>query len=115
MLPKHNRLQASWLIDKVRRKGQRFSCKYFRLFIQKRRTDSPNKIAVVISTKVSPKAVERNKLKRKTRAVFTKILPRLKPGYNFVLSYSKGAKKLKIQDIEKELINAFSKKKILKN
>ena len=45
----------------------------------------PAKIGISISTKVSKRAVVRNRLKRQIAAAFQKMLPKLSPGWRLVV------------------------------
>lgn len=45
----------------------------------------PTRIGISISTKVSKRAVIRNKLKRQIRAAFRCLLPKLSPGWRLVV------------------------------
>ncbi|MEN9214084.1 MAG: ribonuclease P protein component [Gloeomargarita sp. DG02_4_bins_56] len=43
-------------------------------------------VGVVVSTKVSKKAVQRNRLKRQIRAALRRLLPRCRPGWQMVVT-----------------------------
>jgi ribonuclease P protein component len=45
----------------------------------------PTRIGISISTKVSKKAVVRNRIKRQLRAAFGSLLPRISPGWLIVV------------------------------
>ncbi len=48
-------------------------------------TQQPTRIGISISTKVSKKAVVRNRIKRQLRAAFGCLLPRISPGWLIVV------------------------------
>ncbi|GAB4285743.1 MAG: hypothetical protein Kow0081_3680 [Candidatus Dojkabacteria bacterium] len=67
MLPKKYRLEKH-RIPEVARKGKRTYFKSFEMrFLKNEKMENP-KICVIVSKKVSKKATERNRLKRKLRA-----------------------------------------------
>lgn len=46
----------------------------------------PSQLAVVVSKKVSRKAVQRNRVKRRIRSALHSLLPQIQPGYWIVIS-----------------------------
>lgn len=79
MLPKQHRLHTSYEIGQVRR-GQRFYSDIATLFVTHSTEAGPAKFAFVVSTKISKKAVDRNRTRRLLRESVHQLLPRVKPG-----------------------------------
>ena len=72
----------------------------------------PTRIGISISTKVSKKAVVRNRIKRQLRAAFRCILPRISPGWLLVVvvqppaARQECATKQFLQELEQLLVAA---------
>lgn len=69
-----------------------------------------SRFAVVIGTKVSKKAVVRNRLKRQVRAIITKHLREIAPGFDVALLIKKEAIGKKSIELEQELIGNLKRK-----
>ena len=73
---------------------------------------SPSRIGISISTKVSKKAVVRNRLKRQIAAVFYELLPKLAPEWRLVVVVKPTAAKQEcgskqfLQELEQLLVKA---------
>jgi ribonuclease P protein component len=77
MLPRKNRLSTDKDVTRVLRKGRAV---FTNLLVLKA---LPNdlaviRLAVVVSTKVHKRAVKRNLIKRRVRAIFQKLIPAIK-------------------------------------
>ena len=73
-----------------------------------------NRFGVIISTKISKKAVVRNKIKRQIKAVIARELEKLKSSYDIVILTQKAIVEANFKDIEAELIKIFTKLKLYK-
>lgn len=60
-----------------------------------------NRIGFIISTKVSKKAVERNRLKRQLRVIFREELAKINPGIDFIVLVLKAALGKTVAELEK--------------
>jgi ribonuclease P protein component len=78
---------------------------------------SPSRIGVSISTKVSKRAVVRNRIKRQILAVFQQLLPHLSPNWDVVIvvhpqaiqcDYPQFLQELKQLLVEAKLLNGHS-------
>jgi ribonuclease P protein component len=84
MLKKTNRITKDKEFDRAFKTGQSFYTKLFG--IKAVNNDLPAvRLGVLVSTKVSKKAVIRNKLKRQIREIIQKELPNLKVGKDLVI------------------------------
>jgi ribonuclease P protein component len=61
------------------------------------------KLVISVSKKISKKAVVRNTIKRRTRAVMRDLIKDMKPGTYMIVAKS-GADKIKGKELEKELL-----------
>ena len=78
-LPKRLRLSDSSQIKKVFKEGQTLNFAFFRIKFLPIDLDWP-KLAVIVSSKVSRKAVIRNKIKRKISEIIRPRISKIKPG-----------------------------------
>jgi ribonuclease P protein component len=88
--------------------GKRFHGRFFSLLIARAATDHP-KFAVVVSKKVSLKAVERNKVKRRMRNALTKLRSHVQKPAALVLSAKADAKKASYAELVRDIESLFSK------
>lgn len=72
-----------------------------------------NRIGIIISNKVSKKAVERNKIRRRIRGVLENNLKTLKPGYDIVIIVSVMAKEKGFTEIEDSIIFNLKRLRLL--
>lgn len=105
MLRKENRLLKTKEFNLVFKKGrfissQSFLLKYYPNFLAKSR------FGFVVSTKVSKKAVVRNRIKRRLREITRKQLPCISAGYDIVIIVKKSATELTFNKM-KEVISGM--------
>lgn len=65
-------------------------------------------VACVVSSKVAPRAVDRNKIKRRCRAVLSEYMKK-SPHLTIVLYTKKGAAKASFDDLKKDIEHLLSK------
>jgi len=63
--------------------------------------------AVVVGVKTAKLATDRNLLKRRARAIFKELAPKLKKNYYYLVILKTGVLKLKFSDLRDGLIKAF--------
>jgi ribonuclease P protein component len=89
MLPKQNRLRARQDFTTVYQKGIRQNRFALGLRAYRRHADyqtqQPLRVGISISTKVSKRAVVRNRIKRRLRAALRQLLPRLNNGWDLII------------------------------
>lgn len=68
-----------------------------------------NRFGIIVSTKISKKSVERNKLKRQIRAVLKQLDKRLVRGYDLIIIVLPAALNQEYGEISQELANILSK------
>jgi ribonuclease P protein component len=108
MFKKENRLTKQKDFDNVFKKGRSVFNKILGLkFIAN--DLNINRFGVIVSNKISKKAVERNKIKRRIREVLQKEDPILKQGYDVVVIALAEVKDKKYQDLEQILKEKLSK------
>lgn len=84
MLPLKNRLRKTKDFEKVFKQGFFVSDKFIAFKVTPNGL-STSRIGFIVSTKISKKAVVRNKIKRRLRAIFTAYLPAMKAGFDIAV------------------------------
>lgn len=72
-----------------------------------------SRVTVVVGTKVSKNATDRNRVKRQYREIIRLMLPRIKTGYDMVLLVSKPALALDYEQKRIRLTGVFKKSGLL--
>lgn len=113
MLAKNNRIRLDKEFDRVFKTGQSFYGKVLGLKV------SPNtlgftRFGIMVSLKVSKKAVIRNKVKRQIRSVISKELPALKTNKDVVIITFPLILDKKFKEIELVLKNGLEKLNLYK-
>ncbi len=107
MLSKKHRINKE-LFKEVFSGGRSFHFKFISLKIAKNK-EKEMRFAFVAPVKTAKKAVDRNKLKRRTRYITAKHLSSFAGGASIIVFLKKGSEKLKFSELEKELLTAFKK------
>ena len=106
MLASENRLRKKSDITRVFEKGRSAAGNF--IFLRFAKNDlSINRFAFVVSSKVSPKSVLRNKVKRRLREIIKKIIPEMRQGFDFVIIAKPGIINKKFENIQKEINEIF--------
>lgn len=113
MLKKETRLRKNKEIESVLKNSKSFYNSDFSLKFKKNNLEN-NRFCIVISAKVSKKAVRRNKLKRRLRSIFYLQKDNLKSGFDFLLISKKGVDEKDFSELEESLLNLLKIAKILK-
>ena len=108
MLPKKNRITKSKDFDNVYKNG--VAARAHHLLI-KAVSNNKNKtrIGVIVGKKVSPKAVTRNKLKRRLRNIFYQKINNIKEGFDIIVIPSPRLKNEEFIKIKESVIKALQK------
>lgn len=85
MLSKKYRLTGKLDFHRVRNKGRLFQGEFFGLAVYKRQDQEPSRFGFIVSTKISKKAVERNRAKRLLRESISFLLNDLNLGFDCVI------------------------------
>ncbi|MDP3954912.1 MAG: ribonuclease P protein component [bacterium] len=113
MLPLKNRLQTRKDFGEAKTKGQKYQSHLFGLLVYPTNSEA-TRFGFIVSTKISKKATQRNKVKRRLRESIKKILPTLKTGYDVVFLGKKELLDKKLSEISVEVINTFGKAGLLR-
>ena len=113
MLPKEYRLKRKKDFEGVFKKGKSRTGDFLILRVVKNNL-KVSRIGVVVSRKVSKKAVLRNKTKRKLREAARADIKKMKPGYDLIFFTKKGIEKKSFSEIKKEVEKLIARAKLFK-
>jgi ribonuclease P protein component len=108
VLLKNYRLKKRNDFDKAFRKGWKFKEDFLSLRVAKN-IFKKSRFGFIVSQKVSKKAVLRNKIKRRLRAIVNMKLPKIKNGLDIVLIANPGLEKKDFWELEEIVENIFKK------
>ena len=100
MLAKKYRLSKDKDIQQVFKKGKIYFSPFFNLKILENSLDN-SRFCIIVSTKISKRAVVRNKTKRQLRTIIHKNIPNIKNNYDFVFFTKPAVTITSYQDLEK--------------
>jgi ribonuclease P protein component len=108
MLPQENRLKKKKDFEKVFKMGKGYREDF--LFLKTTKNNlKESRFGFIVSKKISNKAVIRNKIKRRLRAIIQKKIPRMKKGMDIVIVTLPGIEDKSFQEIEKNVNKIFAK------
>lgn len=114
MLAKTYRLTATSDIELVKKEGRRFNSKNFTVLVLDRKDDAKPRFGFIISTKASPLATVRTKIKRSLHEGLRHILIYVRPGLDMVFIAKPTAARAYTGDLMNEVKQALEKAKLLK-
>jgi len=114
MLNKENRINKDKDFDRAFKTGQSFYSQILGAKLTKNGLES-NRFGILISTKISKKAVVRNHLKRQIREIIRQESPLLKTGYDLVLITLNGIVDKNFQELTSSIRLVFNNLKLYQN
>lgn len=116
MLAKSYRLTKTKDFDKVMKGGKAVYAPILMLKFIKNELNY-SRFGVIVSNKISKKAVKRNLVRRRIREIIRLIFKQIKPGYDFVIIASPKIiiddKVIKYSKIEQVILNLLKKVKLI--
>ena len=109
----NNRLTKDSDFKKIKAFGRSFFSPFFKLRYLANHL-SLSRFAVVVSTKISKKATQRNRLKRQVREIIRLNQNRVKSGYDVVISASGRALGKDYQELERAVLAILAKANLIK-
>ena len=106
MLKKENRIIRNKDFDNIFKGGEKIYGKSFNLIIKKNEFNFV-RIGIIISNKISKKAVVRNKIKRRIRNIFIKNLANIKENVDIIVVTFPGVELTPFFDLKINLENAI--------
>jgi ribonuclease P protein component len=114
MFKKQFRLTRDKEFEKVFKKGKSSYDKSLGIKIVKNELDY-NRFGVIVSTKISKKAVDRNKIKRRLREILKNIYDNIHLGYDVVVIALPLSKEKSFQELEKSVFFSLKRLNLLKS
>lgn len=108
MLPQKLRLNKTKDIENVSKKGKSIGSKFFVLKYLPNSSKN-SRIGFVISTKISKKAVERNKIKRQMREIIRTHINEIPHGYDILFFTKVSIKDVNFSTLEETILKKLSK------
>jgi ribonuclease P protein component len=105
MLPRYLRLRHSLDFQKIRQQGKRWRDGVLTVNLLPNSL-AHNRFGVIVSRQVG-KAVSRNRVKRRLRAVLQRWIPRLKTGYDVIVIAHPASSAMTSQELEEALERLF--------
>lgn len=113
MLKKQNQLTKDKEFDNVFKNGKSSYDKIIGIKVIANNSDN-SRFGILISTKISKKAIERNKIKRQIREIIRLDLEKILSGYDFIIITLAPVLGKTYQELEKSIHNHFKKLKLYK-
>jgi len=110
MLAKQYRLKKQKDFDAVSKEQSFFED--FLVLKKARNSMDISRFGFVVSSKVSKKAVKRNKVKRRLRSIVKDNIHSIITGYDIVIFTKKGIEEKEFKEIEQALINLLKKSNV---
>ena len=102
MLPRKYRLVETKSFERAKKKGSVFQSKSFGMSVFKR-NNAASQFGFIVSTKISKKAVERNRVKRLLRQPLLELLSQIRSGFDVVFLAKKEILKTNREALSKEV------------
>lgn len=109
MLNSRNRLKKKINFARIEIDGKLIQSNSFGIGVYDRKDDDPSHFGFIISTKISKKAVTRNRIKRIMSEVVRENLNKLKKGCDILFLIKHQAAKITKEELEKETYEAITK------
>ena len=113
MLPPKNRLKKKKDFEKVLKEGKGFTEDFLFLKIIKNNFEI-SRVGFIVGKKISKKASQRNKIKRRLREIIRLCLGKIQPGFDLVFLAKPGIEKRDFWELEEMMHKILKKGKILK-
>lgn len=112
MLTKNYRLRKKKEISQVYKYGRNFFSQFIGLKVLNNKLLT-SRFCFVVSNKIVPKAVRRNKIKRQLREIIRLKLKKIKSGADCLIIAKKGINELEYKQKEEEIISLLKKAHLL--
>ena len=112
MLAQKNRLRRKKDFERVLRKGKGLKEDFLILKMVKNNS-SQNRFGFIVGTKISKKAVLRNKLKRRLRELVRGKIEKIKKGFDIILIAQSGLENRDFWELEEIFTKIFRRAKLL--
>lgn len=114
MLPRKNRLSDRTSLLAVKSRGKLFSGRNLSAVVLKKSPEDHPRFGIIVSTKISKLATQRNRIKRLIRSAIYKNLSKIHSGYDILILTKHSIISRTEEEIESDLIRVLGGAKILK-
>ena len=114
MLSKRERLTNSELVL-VKEEGEMRQGRWFGVLLRRGSSKETPKFGLVVSSKVSKRAVERNKIKRKLREAVRRVLPEVARGMQAVVLGGKRVLEVSVVELTEEMKRVLTREGAIKS
>lgn len=111
MLAQNNRLSKKADFEQVFKSGNKVYNQYLNLRFKENGLIYC-RFAIIVSNKISKKATERNKIRRRLKAVISVNLSNFKQNYDIIITVLPALKPLDFPEVKEILLNLLKKSKI---
>lgn len=112
MLLKENRLTQKKDFDKIFKEGKSFFSGIIGIKSTSNEFDF-SRFGIIVSNKISKKAVTRNKIRRQIREIIRLNLENIKKGMDIAIICNQGIEKKTYKEIEREILQILERIKLL--
>ena len=114
MIPRKFRLTGKKEIEVVKNRGRLIqSVNFAFVWLGERGRDGGPRFGLIVSKKISTKAVVRNQIKRRLRFILMQLAPRVKRGYDLLFLTKKSILGIAVPLLEKEVELVLTKEDII--
>lgn len=114
MLPRVNRLKGNGLYVHIKKRGVFYKSTDIKMGVLGREDKDPSRFGVIVSKKISKKAVLRNRIKRVLREMIRNNLKKIKPGSDILVIAGSDLLGLGNEELERQFISLVKRANILK-
>ena len=108
MFPTKNRLIKEKEIEHVFKHGRHFFVRDLGIKFLKNEFDYP-RFAIIVSNKISRKATERNRIKRRLREIIRLVIPKLPQDIDLIVLTRPGIKEIDYEEMKKRVHTCLKK------
>ncbi|MFA6594276.1 MAG: ribonuclease P protein component [Candidatus Buchananbacteria bacterium] len=112
MLAKKYRISQKQEFDKIFKNGKKASSQNFIIRFMKNGLENC-RFSIIVSNKISGKATERNKIKRRVKAILSNNLSNFRENIDLVIIALAPCKKLDFSSVNDDMIKLLTKSKII--
>lgn len=114
MLPRENRIVRKEGFDRIKKEGFSIKNHFFITLFLPRNDSRPSRFGFIVSSKISKKAVDRNRVKRLFRTVISNLISDIREGYDIIFIARKNILLLDKENLFSKAAESLRKKNILK-
>ncbi|BCX14452.1 MAG: hypothetical protein KatS3mg088_135 [Patescibacteria group bacterium] len=114
MLPRENRIVKKEDFEKIKREGSSVKNPFFLTLFLQRGDGKPSRFGFIVSSKISKRAVDRNRVKRLLRIAIGNLISDIREDYDIIFIARKNVLLLDKEIFFSKVAESLRKKNILK-